>query len=79
MTDYTTDDLSAALENNGELLLTLGSDAYAEPVELHGHDTTFDHDRGEVVLDLTDGQLQFHASDVESVARHKQSLADLGL
>jgi hypothetical protein len=79
MADYTTEDIEAALHRDGELIVVLGSDAYAEKPELHIHDTSFNHDSGEVRVELSDGTVWFPASDVESLTRHKQSTADLGL
>jgi hypothetical protein len=77
--NYTTEEIAEALQRNGELLLTLDSDAYSGPVEVHLHDANFDHDNGEVALSLADGRLGFRASSVESIATHKQTAEDLGL
>lgn len=79
MAEYTTEDIEAALNRDGELILVLDSDGYAENPELHLHDTGFNHDSGEVRLSLSDGTVWFPASAVESLTRHKQSTGDLGL
>lgn len=75
---YTTEDIEDALEARGELLLTLDSDSY-NTVELHLHDTSFDHDNGEVVLELADGTVGFMAESVESIAVHQQTTEELGI
>jgi len=79
MSDYTVDDVRTALEQSGELLVVLESDGYAGPIELHLHDTSFDEDRDEVLLSLSDGQMQFKVSSIESLTRHMQSTEEIGL
>jgi len=78
MSDYTIDDLEDALEQRGELLLSMESDGYPENPELHLHDTTFRRDPPEVIVELSDGEWSFKPSRVESIAVHKQSTAELG-
>lgn len=70
--------IAQLLSDNGELIITLESDAYPE-VELHIHDTSFNYDTNEVCLSLSDGNFCFTADRIESVAWHQQSTADLGL
>lgn len=76
---YTIDQLHDALDQNGELILTLDSDSYPDGVELHKHDTTFMKDPDEVVLELADGQFSFKPDSVESIATHLQTTADLDI
>jgi len=78
MADYSTEDIEMALEESGELLLRMESDGYPTDPELHLHDTTFDHGRGEIIIECADGQVQFPASAIEAVARHEQSIHELG-
>ena len=79
MSSYTTEDLQATLSEHGEIIVQLDSDGYPEGPELHLHDTTFHHTEGVIELELSDGVFEFTAEAVESIARHYQSTADLGM
>ena len=76
MTGYDDNDIGTLLDNKGELIVTLESDAYDE-VELHKHDTAINN--GEVYVNLSDGSFSFHVDSIESVAWHQQSMDDIGL
>ena len=76
---YETEQVQNALEEYGELLVVLDSDAYAEPLELHLHDTDFNHDYNEIELTLSDGSIGFKSSSIESMTYHTHSTADYGL
>lgn len=69
--------LQQRLDSNGELLVTLASAGYDEPIELHIHDTTFGN--GGVKHSLADGEIWFSYGDIESVTIHQQTTTDLGL
>lgn len=66
--------IESALDDNGELLVTLDS---GQVVELHLHDTTFGSDG--VTIELADGQFSFPYSKVESYGIHLQETEDLGI
>jgi hypothetical protein len=76
---YTSEDIEEAVEEFGEILVVLDSDAYDGPLELHLHDTTFDHSANEVVLELADGRTAFPASAIESRSYHEQTTDEIGL
>lgn len=79
MSNYTIEDLREALDENGELIISMDSDGYPENPELHLHDTTLLTDPPEVVVELADGTWSFKPSHVESIATHKQTTDDLGM
>lgn len=66
--------LKELLHSAGELIVVVEE---VGEVELHKHDTTLRD--GEVRVSLEDGKLFFDAERVTLAARHKGSLADVGL
>lgn len=78
---YSIDEIEAALEARGELILKMESDGYDEDPELHLHDTTFNKtdNGGEIIKELSDGEMTLTPDRIETVTIHQQSTEDLGL
>jgi len=68
-------ELKEKIENSGELIVKV--EEIDAPLELHVHDTTVFKDA--VILELSDGEIQFEIDRIAATWKHYHSLSDYGL
>jgi hypothetical protein len=67
--------LQSKLDDAGELMVSVAE--FEQPLELHLHDAKIGEET--VVLQLSDGEIEFDIDEVTGAWKHTHSLADLGL